>query len=346
MSLVHCTIHGDCDESGSKCSFYLPSPVTLTAIQKIFPFEGEYRFRLKMPGALAGFKQGFIWLDLTDSNVVEFSSCMSKEEIDIQAVVVSLPEIGEDSQYDNYLDDVDAHLSQYTRANRHPVVECESENHKNKKDKSGIMQGKEMLKMISKGVRSGAKSIATNSHNINLGAVQKGAASIWSTVRKIQQSMSANEPLSDTAEENLSHLSEDVSTSFSEADPVHASLLSNLWEVLFPAEGPFQRNSPVWRDAGFQKTDPVSDLKASGVLSIRAMTYLGVKYPLKAQSMLQANKINTKTNYPFAVVGINITLLLAELLNLRDQRYLSTSAGYWGTFEDDSAFFEVRTCAK
>jgi ELMO/CED-12 family len=46
-----------------------------------------------------------------------------------------------------------------------------------------------------------------------------------------------------------------------------------------------------------------------------------VKYPLKAQAMLNANKLNTKTNYPFAIVGINITLLLAELLNLRDQRY-------------------------
>ena len=318
MSLVHCAIHGDCDESGSKCSFYLPAPVTLSALHKMFPYEGEYRFRLKIQGSLAGLKEDFVWLDLTDTNVVEFSSCLAHEEIDVQALVISLPQSSSDDPlYDSYLDNIDADISQYTRANRHPPVENEEENHRNKKGSVRIAQGKEMLKMISKGVRKGAKTIATNSHNINLGVVQKGAATIWSSVMK---SMSSNEPLSDIAEENLSHLSEDVSTSFTESDAVHLSLLSNLWEVLFPNEGPFQRNSPVWKEAGFQKTDPVSDLKASGVLSLRAMTYLGVKYPLKAKKMLNANKVNTKTNYPYAVVGINITLLLADLLNLRDQR--------------------------
>ena len=318
MSLVHCTIHGDCVESGSKCSFYLPAPVTLSALHKMFPYEGEYRFRLKMQGSLAGFKEDFVYLDLTDSNVVEFSSCLAHEEIDIQALVISLPEsYSDDPLYDSYLDNLDAEISQYTRANRHPPAENEMENHKNKKGSVRMAQGKEMLKMISKGVKKGAKTIVSNSHNLKLSAVQKGAATIWSTVMK---SMSTNEPLSDIAEENLSQLSDDVSTSFIESDGIHISLLSNLWEVLFPNEGPFQRNSPIWKEAGFQKTDPVADLKASGVLSLRAMTYLGVKYPLKAKAMLNANRVNTKTNYPYAVVGINITLLLAELLNLRDQR--------------------------
>lgn len=284
----------------------------------MFPYEGEFRFRLKIQGSVMGFKEEFVWLDLIDGNTGEFSSCLSNDEIDVQVLVISLPDDSvDDPRYDNYLDSIDAEFNQYSRANRHPVVGNDAESYKNNKNKGRMTQGKEMLKMISKGVRKGAKTIATNSQ---LGVVQKGAASIWSTVRKIQQSMSVNEPLSDLAEENLSHLSEDISTSFTESDAIHVSLLSNLWEVLFPNEGPFQRNSTVWREAGFQKNDPVSDLKASGVLSIRAMTYLGVKYPLKAQSMLQANKINTKTNYPFAVVGINITLLLSELLNLRDQR--------------------------
>ena len=318
MSLVYCQVHGDCDEIGSKCSFYLPPPVTLQALQNMFPFDGEFRFRLKIRGSLAGFKEDYVWLDLTESNIAEYSSCLSNDEIDIQALVISLPDSSEeDPLYDDYLDSIDAEFSQYAKANRHPVVENEFESHMSKKDKVITTHGKDMLKMISKNIRKGAKTIASNTQ---LGTVQKGAASIWSTVRKLQQSMSVNEPLSDVAEENLSHLSDDISTSYSESDAIHVSLLSNLWEVLFPNEGAFQRDSPIWREAGFQKTDPVSDLKASGVLSIRAMTYLGVKYPMKAQSMLQANKVNTKTNYPFAIVGINITLLLGELLNLRDQR--------------------------
>jgi ELMO/CED-12 family len=322
MSVVNCTIHGDCEESGSKCSFYSQPPLTISVLHKMFPYEGDFKFRLKVRGSLAGLKEEFVWLDLSDTVVTEFSSCMSSEEIEIQAVVVSLPQgLGNTMKYANYLDEVASEFSECTRPNRHPVVDLESENHESNRNKMRAAPGKEMLKMISKGVRQGAKSLAQNSKNLNVNAVQKGAASIWSTVKKLQQSMSVNEPLSDRAEENLSHLSEDVSTSFIESDSIHISLLSNLWEVLFPREGAFQRISTVWKDAGFQKTDPVADLKASGVLSIRAMTYLVVKYPLKAQAMLNANKLNTKTNYPFAIVGINITLLLAELLNLRDQRY-------------------------
>ena len=329
MSQVRCTVHGDCEESGSKCSFYAPSPVTMAALHSLFPFEGEFRFRLKLRGDLVGLGEEFVWLDLNDTNIVEFSSSMSDEEIDIQAVVVSLPPGSEeDLSYEHYLDDMESQFAGYSQPNRHPVAEKEVDNNDNNRNKLRVTQGKEMLKMISKGVRQGAKSVVANSKTINVGAVQKGAASIWSTVRKIQQSMSSNEPLSDRAEENLSHLSDDVSATFAENDPVHMSLLSNLWEVLFPREGTFQRTSPIWRDAGFQKVDPISDLKASGVLSIRAMTYLGVKYPLKAQSMLCNNKVNTKTNYPFAIVGINITLLLAELLNLRDQRYSMLSVNF------------------
>ena len=321
MSLVHCTIHGDCDESGSTCSFYSPTPVTISSLNRLFPYEGDFRFRLKIEGKFFSLQEEFVWLDLNESNISEFNSRLSNDEIEIQAVVVCLPAFSDDDiRYENYLDDIDAEVSHYTRPSRHPIEATVRDSTENNKNKHRVTHGKEMLKMISKGVKDGAKSIASNSKNINIGTVQKGAASIWSTVLKLQQSMSVNEPLSDRAEENLCHLSEEVSASFIESDAVHISLLSNLWEVLFPDEGPFQRNSPVWKDAGFQKSDPVADLKASGVLSIRAMTYLGVKYPLKAQSMLNANKLNTKANYPFAIVGINITLLLVDLLNLRDQK--------------------------
>jgi hypothetical protein len=57
--------------------------------------------------------------------------------------------------------------------------------------------------------------------------------------------------------------------------------------------------------------------------------------------MLTRNKANIKANYPFAIVGINITLLLGELLSLRDHKYLSAQSGYWELFEDGNAFFEL-----
>jgi hypothetical protein len=315
MPLINITIHGDCEESGSVSHFFAPAPVTLSALHRMFPYDGVFHFRLKIRGNLVGFSgEYFIWLDLTDANVVEFSSSLSMSEINIQALVISLPESStdtDDSRYDNYLESIENEYATYNRPNRHIVTENEIDNFDNNKDKMGIgRRGKDMLKKFSTNVRKGAQGL-------DLKAAKKGASSIWN---KLQQSLSINEPLSDTAEGNLSHLSDDLSESFIETDSLHLSLLTTLWEVLFPSEGPFQRDSLIWKEAGFQKSDPVSDLKASGVLSLRAMTYLGVKYPLKAQSMLKSNKTNTKTNYPFAIVGINITLLLAELLNLREHR--------------------------
>jgi hypothetical protein len=93
--------------------------------------------------------------------------------------------------------------------------------------------------------------------------------------------------------------------------------------------------------------------------------------------MLSKNKANVKSNYPFAIVAINITLLLGEQLGLRDhkyvssfrmnkmiisyirddtltlmvtvidiiricsRRYLSQPVGYWDLFNDSNSFFEL-----
>ena len=40
----------------------------------------------------------------------------------------------------------------------------------------------------------------------------------------------------------------------------------------------------------------------------------------QSQERLNKNKANIKTNYPYAIVVINLTLLLADLLSLRDNK--------------------------
>jgi hypothetical protein len=82
----------------------------------------------------------------------------------------------------------------------------------------------------------------------------------------------------------------------------------------------FEADSPRWKTAGFQKTNPTQDLKGSGVLSLKAMLYMGRQYPDKTQQMLLRNTANVKTNYPFAVVGINMTILLCDILGIREKR--------------------------
>lgn len=119
------------------------------------------------------------------------------------------------------------------------------------------------------------------------------------------------------ANEMLSLLAKDVNTPYSDSNPYHVQLLERLWEVQFPSQ-PFERHSSTWKLAGWQKEDPVADLKNSGLLALHSLIYLGETYPEQAQQMLLKHQANKKNNYPFAIVGVNLTLLLAELFKLRD----------------------------
>lgn len=178
-----------------------------------------------------------VWLDLNENNVIEFSSCLSMDIIEIQALVISLPETSndatEDLQYDTYLDNINQEISQTIRPNRYPP--CENENYCNNKDQSQLRKsGKEVINKISKNVKKTVKSVAENSQNMSLESVQKGVTSIWSSMKKMAElSLIKNEPLSDKAEENLFHLSDDLFASYLENDSLHVSLLSNLWEVSY-----------------------------------------------------------------------------------------------------------------
>ena len=68
---------------------------------------------------------------------------------------------------------------------------------------------------------------------------------------------------------------------------------------------------------------------------------MGHTYNQETRTIIDRNSQNISTNYPFAIVAVNICMLLIELLNLRGSKYLSTQAGYWGIFEDKNAFFEM-----
>ncbi len=152
-------------------------------------------------------------------------------------------------------------------------------------------------------------------------------------------------PLSDRCEANLSQLSDELDTPFEPENPQHVALLSELWtqQVIStsPDAGTFQKSSPLWKNAGWQTPDPSADLKSSGILALHCMIYLGNKYTVLSNDRLLRNKVNSKSNYPYAIVGVNLTLLLADLLSLKDQRYLSEQRSFWMLFEDPTAFFEI-----
>lgn len=197
------------------------------------------------------------------------------------------------------------------------------------------------------------KQVAVN--NVNSSTVQNisqgltsGAMSMWSTMRaataQVANSLNiiTSSELTDRSEENLAYFSELLSTNYNDKNPQHLPVLQDLWAVLFPGpSNKFQRDSMRWKDAGFQTTNPVSDLKNSGLLAVHSAIYLGKTYPQKMQQMLLNNRENLKTKYPFAIVIVNVTMLLADVLKLRDDKYLSSQFNCWEVFEERNSFFEI-----
>lgn len=329
----------DCymNDNLSECSYLISNPITFARIQEAFPYDGEYHFRILLKNAkkLNIFtEENEVWYDMNrigvENEIIKHVlSCLYDNSIEIQVTLLDMKYLVEDNNNDilqNYLDESYSKLP----SNRPSRYNIET---KSKSSKKSLLHN---IKSTMKKAQ-----VVAQTTNITLKSVQEGATSIWNNFKtSLNISTTSTSLLSDVSENNLAQLSEDLATIFSDKINEHTLILKRTWEVLFQNDN-YKRDDIKWKSAGFQNSDPISDLKASGILALRCLIYLGENYSKKAHEMLQKNQENIRTNYPFAIVGINITLFLAEILNLRDQRYLSAQAGYWEMFESHVSFFEI-----
>jgi hypothetical protein len=105
-------------------------------------------------------------------------------------------------------------------------------------------------------------------------------------------------------------------TTYDPRDPTHESLLARLWVCGFGADPPWKARSERWVHLGFQSDDPTRDFRAMGVLGLANLVYFGEHYPDVFQRLVGAQR---RRDYPLACAGINITSLLVDLLNMRDE---------------------------
>ena len=75
-----------------------------------------------------------------------------------------------------------------------------------------------------------------------------------------------------------------------------------------------------WKALGFQRDDPVSDLRATGLLGLQNLIYFAETHPGLFMSMARNQQQSSEMEYPFATAGINITYLMITLLGLRNPR--------------------------
>jgi hypothetical protein len=192
-------------------------------------------------------------------------------------------------------------------------------------------------------------------HHNNAGPSSSSSSSQSAAFNPFNASFASN------AAEHLASLTNSIQTEFSYQNSHHVELLKNVWDLQImylldqttpnslEREFPFDHRddegaiiSSHWKLAGWQNNNIIKDLKTTGLLALECNLYFGQHHHQVYENCLLENKANIKTNYPFAIVSINLTLLLIELFQLRDYKYKEISADYWEIFEDGDAFYEVR----
>jgi len=143
------------------------------------------------------------------------------------------------------------------------------------------------------------------------------------------------------------------------------SLLQDAWAVLGPAmhhphaapdaapPPPFALDSPDWQALGFSPGDPRASLRG-GTLPLQCLAYFVAEYPRSARGIVAAQATEEGKAeaakrggccYPLGAVAVNVTLMLADLVLLRENKYLGTARPFWGVLEGPGAFFEIYSIA-
>ncbi|KAF4320437.1 hypothetical protein BBO99_00004237 [Phytophthora kernoviae] len=147
----------------------------------------------------------------------------------------------------------------------------------------------------------------------------------------------------------LTELQKDLTHKVIAGDEWFEASLERLWRAVGGREDAqvFERAQVDWVALGFQNASPETDFRGGGVLALKCLLYAFEAHPTEMRVIHKAQMPDTKGGkhkkrwYPVCVAGINLTCLLAGLLQLGDGRYSSMKAEFWTLFEEPAAFFEL-----
>ncbi len=171
--------------------------------------------------------------------------------------------------------------------------------------------------------------------------------SLHAGAQQSARAANASERLVQTAVANS--LPRDVGGSGSDVDSSteqDEALLRRLWAG-FGATDEFAVKGERWKDFGFQRDDPVSDLRACGRLALLQLVYFVEHYPVTALTMCQTQiALDFTTAYPWATASVSVTRMLCMLMDLIQpfgvvaERRLARR-NYWHLMETTETFHEV-----
>ena len=314
-ALVNCIVMGGDShhlENGTSCSFYVPLPLVKGCIEKMFPFDGAFQFRVKIDGKYLSLQSTSsrattvagneshdddeLWLDMNQGDTFEDigkfvqldeengSSVIHVKATLLSLINVNLPDNADnvESDYASYLESVGHHmiLEDTRRLSRLPINITKSKNALEKGTLSGMAVSASNL------FKFGTATLSALGESVG-----RDAGSLWSGVTSMFGMTAASSSLPENIANNLNILSGTMSTSVTD------DALFTLWDVMnldkvigYPEstniESRYARKTQQWKCMGWQKDDPALDLRTSGTLAIRCMTHFAKTQPDVVMDML------------------------------------------------------------
>ncbi len=86
---------------------------------------------------------------------------------------------------------------------------------------------------------------------------------------------------------------------FDEKESTHLELIQRLWRAVNTNQEFPGLNSTKWIDLGFQGKNPISDLRAAGLLGLEHLVYFAETYPDNFKKILaEQNTLPVERQYP------------------------------------------------
>jgi len=317
MYVVKYSIQGDkySPETGYNSAFTIAeyggpnSFPTLSNLKESFPFCGRFHFRLK---TTVPTEEEFIWVDLREDNqTLPFKNGI----IEVKVLPLSFEEDKDETKYD----DIDFRwLPEDIK-----LIPLQETKLPTPDDDRGSALEKEV-----DGSKQGIEAFGSRTLEVTRNVSRFGKA-IWGALTGPMlemPSIPARDMLHVTA-----HLLE---TPFDERNKSHEALLYKFWTALNP-ENEYHRHGPGWKRLGFQNTDPMLDMKGSGILGINCLAHFATSQPMLVQDMIGRQSIgDPQFTYPFAIVAKNISLMLADIFHIKNREFIEAKHSFWPIFEE------------
>ncbi|KAK9901778.1 hypothetical protein M0R45_001977 [Rubus argutus] len=153
-------------------------------------------------------------------------------------------------------------------------------------------------------------------------------------------------PLTPVQEVRLRYLRQRLEVPFDGSRVEHQDALKQLWRLAYPDRDLPPLKSELWKEMGWQGPDPSTDFRGGGFISLENLIFFAQQYPESFQRLLhKQDGTRAEWEYPFAVAGINISFVLAQMLDLQSAKPTSLAGiRFLELLQEDEMAFDNLYC--